>query len=332
MRVHVLGDAFCDVVAQSVSGIPAWGTGTRSSGIGLFPGGSALNVAVHVKSLMGESCQVVMFTALGGDPNDWASKVLEEHLQKNNVTLRAARLQGISTGVCIVLSGHGDRAFVTSAGAVTAFSDDHLDLNELANCDHLHLGGLYSLHAMVNKLPEVVEELRKRNPNLTVSVDTNFDDTGNWGDPWLPRLLPLIDVIKQNEAEAEGVLNKQTQRSGTLFEATSYLASRVRQAGVVTLGENGALFAQRSDPKQVVEVSSFDVDLVDACGAGDAWNAGFIAHWLRNGRKDVEQAVRFACASGAVSVKSLGACQTPVDKAEVEFLLKSGTVKRPRHL
>jgi sugar/nucleoside kinase (ribokinase family) len=343
MRFHVFGDAFVDIVAQNVSDLPKWGTGTEASEISNLPGGSALNTSVHLKNLLKEERgedehEVVLFTALGGtvdsrNPDevegDWAAKVLQNHLEEIGVILRPKWLKNKPTGTCIVLSGNKDRAFITSAGAVGLFHPDHVNIEELASCDHLHLGGLYALESFSAHLPKMVERVREINPSITISADTNFDSAGRWGTPWLAELLRLINVIKLNEEEAEEVRNKNFSHPDELQQpAICWLASRVRTAAVITQGEAGALVALSRDPTNVIAIESPQVEVVDACGAGDAWNAGFIATWVKN-RANLVEAVQFGCGSGALSVTNVGACKTPVDKLKAEALLRDAGFERP---
>jgi len=282
-----------------------------------------LNTAVHLSGLIGPGSQIVMFTALGEDVNDWASKVLETKLKQCGIELKATRVRDKPTGVCVVLSGQGDRAFITSSGATSMYSPDDLNYDELAACDHLHLGGLFSLNVFVKVLPNTLRQLRARNPHLTISIDTNFDSNGAWGMPWLKDSLPLIDVIKVNEEEAVGVHKKAAASLPNEVEmnSVSWLASKVRIAAVVTRGKEGAIFACSSNPSVIVSVSSPVVDVVDACGAGDAWNAGFLAEWINNNRENIQRAVEIGCGCGALAVTSLGGCQIPVDRIKAEALL-----------
>ena len=67
---------------------------------------------------------------------------------------------------------------------------------------------------------------------------------------------------------------------------------------------------------------------VDATGAGDAASAGFLAQYLRD-PADVQAALRWAAAAGAVAVSKPGACERPMRKEEVEATLEAGVVMCP---
>ena len=57
------------------------------------------------------------------------------------------------------------------------------------------------------------------------------------------------------------------------------------------------------------------VDAVDSTGAGDSFDAGFLAGWLRG--DDLNAALTLACACGALSTRRAGgtAAQPTLDEA-----------------
>ena len=94
-----------------------------------------------------------------------------------------------------------------------------------------------------------------------------------------------------------------------------------RGAGValITLGDKGVLYHSATES---VHVPSFAVaKVVDTTGAGDAFNGGF-AVALAEGRAPLD-AVRFACATAALSVGKFGTAQSMPTRSEVEHLLNA---------
>ncbi len=121
----------------------------------------------------------------------------------------------------------------------------------------------------------------------TLSVDPNWDPSGGW-DGGLPALLPTVDVFLPNAAEAQML----TGRSDPL-EAARALASSGgglaadgarRPLVVVKLGRDGAL-AVGADRTEW-HVPAYPIEPVDATGAGDAFDAAFLAAWLGGGSVD----------------------------------------------
>ncbi|KAH9256837.1 hypothetical protein BASA81_004950 [Batrachochytrium salamandrivorans] len=312
MKANILGDAFCDVVVHGIAKLPAsFGVGELCDGVVLSPGGSAFNTAIHLSSLLaGEVNQVTLFSALGEDVNHWASVLLCNHLGKHGVRFECVRKPQSATGICVVLSGCGDRSFLTSPGAVSQLSLQDLDLTKLADCDHLHVGGTYSLVALLPDLAKLLARVRELRPAITISMDTNCD-SGAEGLP--PGVLALVDYIKMNDMEARALCGR-TRNDKEEEGDVEWLARQVRQAAFVTQGELGCLFASSLSPKVVVHQAAFPpAKVVDSVGAGDAFNAGLIASI----KAPLQEAVRFACACGSIAVTSLGACEIPVDRDRV---------------
>ena len=67
---------------------------------------------------------------------------------------------------------------------------------------------------------------------------------------------------------------------------------------------------------------SFEVEAVDTVGAGDAFGAG-LAVALGEGAS-LEEAVKFGCATGALSVTTAGAQAAMPYRVQVESLLALG--------
>ncbi len=89
------------------------------------------------------------------------------------------------------------------------------------------------------------------------------------------------------------------------------------------MGERGALVAERGSlrgTEKIVHVRGFRVKAVDSTGAGDAFN-GALAVALLSG-KTLREAVRYACAAGALSVTRPGAQPSMPTRAAVNFFLR----------
>jgi ribokinase len=127
-------------------------------------------------------------------------------------------------------------------------------------------------------------------------------------------LLRKVDVLTPNQQEAALLASEfSAEPEGEAWQVLS-TCSGVRQM-VVTLGAEGALIAGQR-PRRV---PAFPVQPVDATGAGDAFNGG-LAVALAQGQ-GLEQAVRYACAAGALSATRLGAQPSLPTAAEVAALL-----------
>jgi sugar/nucleoside kinase (ribokinase family) len=262
------------------------------------------------------------------------------HIKKMGVSLIEPHCtnQELPTGVCIVLSGKKDRGFCSHFGVSDAFPVDDLTNGVLASLEglqHLHIGGFYSCATM--RLGLVALMQRARAYGCSISLDTNFDATGEWGarDGLLTKVLPLVDFFLPNDSEAMKISRKET-----VEEAVVALGKLVRQGVVATCGPDGALGCFNG---QVLRIPAVDLALaggeykvLDPVGAGDAFNAGFIASYVGSvappaergtvtststasslHQDDFVRAVKQGCLAAALCITKRGASMDPPDCTEL---------------
>lgn len=71
---------------------------------------------------------------------------------------------------------------------------------------------------------------------------------------------------------------------------------------IVTLAELGSVIY---DGKQFVDIPPYQIDLVDATGAGDTYMAGFTFEYLKSGG-DVWRAGCFASCTSSIMIENVG--------------------------
>jgi ribokinase len=87
----------------------------------------------------------------------------------------------------------------------------------------------------------------------------------------------------------------------------------------VTLGKEGAVLLE--DGKEVARARSPQVDAVDGTAAGDAFTACLVVSLLQG--RDREEALRRACAAGAIAASRFGAQPSLPTADEVEAILRA---------
>jgi phosphomannomutase/sugar/nucleoside kinase (ribokinase family) len=143
------------------------------------------------------------------------------------------------------------------------------------------------------------------------------------------KLTPLLDAVRYlvvNGPESRVLGGVDSPRQAALS-----LAQRWDLSAVVTIGAQGCWIANPDG--HAWHCPSFEVDVVDATGAGDAFVAGLCAA-LAEGRQPLA-AIRTGCAIGALATRALGAQASLPLGAEVEELLshhqpKLGSAESPR--
>lgn len=132
-------------------------------------------------------------------------------------------------------------------------------------------------------------------------------------------LLALCDLLTPNETEAEALTGLPVRTVSEAQAAAQALLARGAGGVVVTLGENGAVFADRKGSFH--EPGFRMARVLDTTGAGDAFNGG-LAVALAEGQ-ELRDAVRFACATAGLSVTRSGTAAAMPSRAEIEILLAS---------
>ena len=154
----------------------------------------------------------------------------------------------------------------------------------------------------------------------------------------LPReLLSLVDIVTPNQTELEALVGGGAAGGGggspgdgggaaggggDTAGRHAYLAECGVKTLVLKAGADGAVVTRLSTdagPRGTFAVPGFSVDAVDTTAAGDSFNAG-LAFALGRG-DDLESAVRFACAVGALSCTKLGAQSAMPRLTAVEALV-----------
>ncbi len=146
---------------------------------------------------------------------------------------------------------------------------------------------------------------RFRDAGCSVSVDTNWDPSEAWN---LADLLDVVDVFLPNENEVLAITG-----SASIEAALPILYDQRVIRVVVKTGRTGAA---TMDNGEIVRVPAPDVEgFVDAIGAGDSFNAGYVAALL--GGVGAREAVRLGVAVGSLSTRDVGgtAAQPEHDEA-----------------
>jgi sugar/nucleoside kinase (ribokinase family) len=212
--------------------------------------------------------------------------------------------EGARTGVSVVLVRGSDRAILTALGTIAQLTPDLVDPKLLGAARHVHVSS-YFLHDGLR--PGLRGLLRMaRAAGATTSLDPNWDPREEW-DGGLLDVLTETTILFLNAEEA-----RRIARAGDVEEAARSLSGDGRVLVVVKLGAGGALAVTdgrvvRSPPVAVTEV--------DAVGAGDSFDAGFLAGYLAG--RPLEESLRLANACGALSMRAAGgtAAQPTLEEA-----------------
>ena len=296
----VLGDCNPDLVLTGDGIEPSFGQVERFvDGADLMIGGSGGILACGAARLGLRTALVGMV----GD--DLFGNFMCDALTQRGVDTRGIVVDpSLRTGVTVILSRPGDRAILTFPGTIAAFGAAAVDAKLLTASRHLHVASYFLQKSLAPSLPTLFE--RAHYAGATTSVDPNWDPHERW-DSGIRELLGSVDVFLPNAEEAIRIGGVQDTR-----EAAQVLAAH-GPLTAVKLGAAGALAADSGG--RVVQIPGLaGVEPVDAVGAGDSFDAGFLTGLLSGWT--IERALSLGCACGALSTRAVGGTSAQPTLAE----------------
>jgi ribokinase len=295
-RILVAGAINTDLVA-TVARAPGAGETVTGHGFAVFGGGKSANQAVATAR---SSVRTVLLGAVGDD--DFGRQRLADlaaaGIGLDHVLQRPATVSGVALitvqddGENRIAYVPGPTATVTPAEAEAAFDAVRPDLL------------LATLELPIETLVALFARARATSVRTVLNASP---------DPELARqLLPTTDVLIANETEAKALMGDIEAPAG------APAATLGCEAVVLTLGKAGASVITRYG---ATLQPSFDVEVVDTTGAGDAF-AGAFAAWMAEGAH-ISVALRAGVAAGALATTRPGAQPSIPTRAEIETLLQS---------
>jgi sugar/nucleoside kinase (ribokinase family) len=309
LDILVLGDANPDLVLSGGDVVPAFGQAERLvDEARLVIGGSGAIFACGAARLGLR----VAFAGVVGD--DMFGRFMCEQLQAHGIDTSAViMLPERSTGVTVVMSGRDDRAMLTFAGTTGDLRRSVIGADVLSRTRHIHVSSYFLQRALAPELPALFREAR--DGEATTSLDPNWDPSGKW-DNGLMALLPEVDVFLPNEVEALSMA-----RISVVDDAIARLRSSGAGTVVVKTAGQGAVAAQAGD---VVAVAGIPTQVVDSTGAGDSFDAGFLAGFLAG--QPLRRCLEIGNACGALSTRGIGGASTQPTMVEALEAIERGSV------
>ena len=180
----------------------------------------------------------------------------------------------MNTGVVIVIVGaDGERTMFPDSGA-----NSGLGLSDLP--DLAQFGAVYlSAYSLINPqsragILEIISKIKDAGLRIIIdpaTVGVLMEVGVKAANEW----LSFVDCIILNEEESHFLTGKKNP-----IDAASELLKSVNTV-VIKRGSNGALGQTRGG--QLVQLEAKKTTVVNTTGAGDAFAAGFISVWAKNG-------------------------------------------------
>ncbi len=278
--IVVVGDIAVDIVSRLSA--PLVRGSDAAAAVSMMPGGSGANVAVWLARLG----QEVAF--IGRVGTDWFGRWLADDLTREGVTPALVYDPQRRTGVIQVLvEPDGERTMVPDRGANAFWSAADVPADLIARGRLLHVVGYVLLDADSRRGALRAMAVARR-AGVPISLDPSshapllaLTPAGFW------ELIGPVTVLLPNRHEAQ-VLSGQAEP----LEALRVLQEHASLV-VIKLDREGCLAGAAG---QVWQASAPVAQVANATGAGDAFNAAFLARWLADG--DIAAACRAGVALG----------------------------------
>ena len=289
-QVVTLGDINVDIIAFTAR-YPSPGGDGLAEWAEVHSGGSAANTATVLANF---GVDVSIIGRVGRDV--FAEQALAR-LAEAGVDLSCIqRDDEVITGIMFIpVTPDGERTLFGYRGANPRLEPALLDEGYIAQADVFHLSG-YALLAEPQRSAARQAVEMAHQAGVAISLDVGLEAAARTTEE-VKALLPLVDLIFPNQAEAEHLTG-----SSDMKEAVKALLEYGIETVALKLGERGCVVGSGGE---LFSVPTFAVEVQDTTGAGDSFDAGFILGWLW-GLGPRESAI-LANALGALAASAVGA-------------------------
>lgn len=257
-EVLVVGEAIIDFVFGGIDRLPDRGEEVVASRYELRPGGSAGYASM---GLAARDVNVRLATLVGTD--DLSDRWLEFVEAQGVDTTPVEQVPDTTVSTAAAFLFPDERSFVTYRGAT---GSDRSLTPTVGACDAVLVTGFSQApYLWSDELVAFIQALGEE--DMPVFLDTNWSPS-DWQGAF-EAVLPAVDFLLVNDREARRLAD-----ADTVPAAGSTLVDRGAGTCVIKTGADGCTIV---DTGGVETVGTEPCDAVDACGAGDFFNAGFIA-------------------------------------------------------
>ena len=258
--------------------MPTPGTEVFSDHLSLHAGGGAFITAATLAAYGYEVSQFSVFPA-----SPFAQTVQDELLRHNVCSgYCTPAAPNADPQISVAIANDGDRAFLTRLAGPALPETTPQTFSGFA---HMHIGELKTLEDNPSLLAHA------RSAGLTISLDCSWQDEF---DPAVVDLIAAVDVFLPSFREQEALLAVGVPENCAALT-------------VVKCGEHGARACQRSSSDWVIS-DTVPATVVDATGAGDAFNGGFLSEWLKSA--SLEQCLASANLAGRAAIRAIGGAES----------------------
>jgi len=262
-------------------------------------GGGAANSAISFAKLEKKAS---VLACIGNDPE--GDEILNL-LRMRFVDTDLIQKVNDKTGVSVILTSGNlsekDHTILIYRGANKKITQIEVDMDKLNEASGWYISSVGS--SDLNFLNNLIE---KKSDNIKVAFNPGILQIKKGLDN-LDIILQKTDILILNAKEAEEL---SSATGGKIFEVLKNAGPKLV---IVTEGKSGA---KVFDGTNMYYGKAFDVEAVEALGAGDAFGSTFFALWLDS--QDIEKALKYALVNSAAALEKYGASEGLLSVEEIE--------------
>ena len=287
--IAAIGELNVDIILNRIESEPEIGKEKFAKDMTVTLGSSTAIFAANAASLGSKVC----FVGLVG--KDSFGDLVKTSLEAKGVDTRYIMDGPTPTGATICMNYGEDRANLTYQGSMDVMGWDDINKEVFDNTRHIHLSSLFMQSALLRDIHKVLDAAKEK--GITVSLDTQWDPMETWKLDYRS-VLPKITIFMPNEKELQALTHKDSLE-GAIAEVLPFLGN----AMVVKCGSKGSLLV-RKDGNMKLLPAFLNSDVVDAIGAGDSFNSGFISAFVKG--LSLEDCQETGNLTGAVNTTAAG--------------------------
>jgi Sugar kinases, ribokinase family len=287
--IAAIGELNVDIILNGIESEPEIGKEKFCKDMVVTLGSSTAIFAANAAALGSRVCFVGM---VGRDP---FGELVCTSLQAKGVDTKYLIHGNTPTGATICMNYDEDRANLTYQGAMDVMGFDDIAPEVFAEAKHIHLSSLFMQSGLLRDIHKVLDAAAAN--GATVSLDTQWDPMETWKLDYRT-VLPKVTVFLPNEKELQALTGTKDLKSA-IGAVLPYLGDMM----VVKCGSKGSLLVRKDGSRKLLD-AFLNTEVVDAIGAGDSFNSGFVSAFVKG--MSPEQCQETGNLTGAVNTTAAG--------------------------
>ena len=264
--IAAIGELNVDIILNGIESEPEIGKEKFCKDMIVTLGSSTAIFAANAAALGSKVC----FVGMVG--RDAFGELVNSSLQAKGVDTAYLIHGSTPTGATICMNYGEDRANLTYQGAMDVMGFDDIDPAVFAQARHIHLSSLFMQSGRLRDIHKILDAAAEN--GVTVSLDTQWDPLETWKLDYRT-VLPKVTVFLPNEKELQALTG-----TGNLQDAIAAVLPYLGGIMVVKCGAKGSLLVRKDGSRQQLD-AFLNTDVVDAIGAGDSFNSGFVSAFVK---------------------------------------------------